>query len=192
MRNPRLGRGLAILAVAALAVAVVSPAFSAAPLTKAKVKKIATKVLKNKIDEFGNPIFIQETEFRRFGPIEMQNGAPDVTVGTFGPFTLTARCALSGANLQGSLFIATSEADSTFFSPFWGEEGDFDPTDTDVFWLQDTGTPPGGAAGIHFGGGQMHAAAPSGTSLQGMATLATNFSGSHCVFWGTVTTVAPA
>jgi hypothetical protein len=43
MDRSRLGRGLAILAVAALAVAVVSPAFSAAPLTKSKVKKIAKK-----------------------------------------------------------------------------------------------------------------------------------------------------
>lgn len=48
MDRSRVGRGLAIMAIAALAVAVVSPAFSAAPLTKAKVKKIANKVVKAK------------------------------------------------------------------------------------------------------------------------------------------------
>lgn len=46
MNRSRLVRGLALLALAALAVAVVSPAFSAAPLTKAKVKKIVRKEIK--------------------------------------------------------------------------------------------------------------------------------------------------
>jgi hypothetical protein len=46
----RVGRGVAIMAIAALAVAVVSPAFSAAPLTKAKVIKIAKKVANKQIN----------------------------------------------------------------------------------------------------------------------------------------------
>jgi hypothetical protein len=98
MDRSRLGRGLAILAVAALAVAVVSPAFSAATLTKAKVKQIArkqaTKVFNTKstglqakctdgtvlawalVDELPGPVFSTEQVIRSFncmgGPIEVR------------------------------------------------------------------------------------------------------------------------
>jgi hypothetical protein len=187
---------LGALTVAALAAPASAHLGSFGHLKK-HIKKIAKKVAKKEATTIvqttvGPTVFIEETELMRFGPIEMQTGAPDVTVGTFGPFTLTTDCSLDAGDVEGTLFVATSEANSTFFSSFWGEEDDFDPTDTGVFWLNLNGDVPGGAADISFGGNQMHAGAPSGTSLQGMATVATNFSGSHCVFWGTVTTVAPA
>ena len=196
MDRSRIGRAVAILAVAALAVAVVSPAFSAAPVTKAKVKKLAKKAVKQNIDDFGNPIFIEETELVRWGPVTMNVAEADKPIGTFGPFSLTAHCADDGAgNIDAEVLLTTTEAHSAFQSDDDSDD-DFNPGDPDnpAYWARDTG-------GIIVGGPpeinsendeDAHAIAPSGFSIAaGQSAIGTNFGGFDCWFTGAILVVAP-
>jgi hypothetical protein len=161
------------------------------------VKKIARRIARKEATTIvqttvGPTLFIEETELARFGQIKLNTGAADQTVATVGPFSVKARCDLDAGNVRGTLFVNTTENNSTFFSSDWGAEDDFDTADADtVTWVQDTGNIPGGAADIDFGGGQMHYLAPAGTSVVGAATVATNFAGSHCVFEGYVLQTTP-
>jgi hypothetical protein len=109
MNRSRLGRGLAILAVAALAVAVVSPAFSAAPLTKAKVKKIARKEAKKQIEALA----VTKTDYVIFK--ETLTFGQEKTLTTNGPLTLVARCT-TGAQDEIAIVVrsSTSEWWTTF------------------------------------------------------------------------------
>jgi hypothetical protein len=195
MDRSRLGRGLAILAIAALAVAVVSPAFSAAPITKAKVKKIATKVLKNKIDDFGNPLFVQETELDRFGPVNLSVGGTQ-TLGTWGPFSLVAECSDSVADADldvlGEVFVRTTEANSVYAS-LW-DSNDFGPGDNDELWAENQGPfdiDPGDAPISGSYDETSYAAAPSGAHIWGVVNASTNLGGAHCTFTGFTLSVAP-
>ncbi len=194
MDRSRIGRAVAILAIAALAVAVVSPAFSAAPVTKAKVKKLAKKAVKQNIDDFGNPIFIEEAELVRFGPV-MLNVPGTAAIGTFGPFTLTASCQDDGGgNIKVLVLITTSEDNSTYESNDDNED-DFDVADNPnpEWWAEDTG-------GIIVAGPQQtnseedegHASSPSGTNIDGRTTINTNFGGFDCSIAGYVIVESPA
>jgi hypothetical protein len=186
MDRSRFGRALAILAVAALAVAVVSPAFSVVTLTKAKVKKIATKVAKKQVKNLGGQLFVSREDLFPVGPIHMNAGDAEHTIGTFGPFTLTTRCLLVTGNVEATVLIRTSEADSTLQSYDWFR--DFQPADGAINFSEEVeGNPPGGtiygrSAPLYYHGG--HAIAPSGTSILGMIDPITNFDGSHCYFDG--------
>jgi hypothetical protein len=189
MDRSRLGRGLAILAVAALAVAVVSPAFSAAPLTKAKVKKIAKKQVK----KVGPGLFIEEDELDRFPVVTVNTGAADQILFTKGPFTAIARCNLDGGDVRGQVYIQTSEGGSLFHSYDQDEETPFDPADGLVLWYEHTGNPPGGAPdgddSEHDSGASAYA--PSGVTFSAIVRVLTNYGGSHCRFDGWLLDLTP-
>jgi hypothetical protein len=104
MNRSRLGRGLALLALAALAVAVVSPAFSAAPLTKAKVKKIARKEAKKQIEALA----VTKTDYVIFK--ETLTFGQEKTLTTNGPLTLVARCTRAATD-EAAVFVLSSSSD---------------------------------------------------------------------------------
>jgi hypothetical protein len=117
MSRSRLGRGLAVLALAALAVAVVSPAFSAAPLTKAKVKKIARKEAKKQINALV-PDMISDLAVLKSNYVifkETLTFGQEKTLTTNGPLTLVARCT-TGAQDEIAIVVRsnTSEWWTTF------------------------------------------------------------------------------
>lgn len=187
MKDTRKGllRGVGILAALLLAAGVISPAFSAAPLTKGKVKKIAKKQVK----KVGPGLFIEETEFDRLGPITMNTGDPDQTLFTFGPFTATVRCDLDAGNVRAGVRIQTSEIGSYFSSYDEGDEEPFDPADGAILWIENTGDVPGG---LTEGVDREHnspaiALSPSGVSFSAMVRNIINPpGGSHCLFDGYV------
>jgi hypothetical protein len=199
MKETRTGmlRGVGILAALMLAAGAISPAFSAAPLTKAKAKKIATKVLKQKIDDVGNPIFIEEAELVRFGPVTL-NVPGTAAIGTFGPFTLTADCADDGGgNVLAQVLLTTTEAHSAFESDD-DYDDDFNPGDPDnpAIWAGgETGNAiDGGAQTLgNEEDGEAIAVAPSGFSIAGASSgaITTNFAGFDCWITGAVHVIAP-
>ena len=78
----------------------------------------------------------------RIEPFTLSNGGSK-TVGTFGPFTLTATCTINDANVDTALITAaTSQNNSAFIGEDTDE--DFDTTDTPT-WVEasvtGTGTP---------------------------------------------------
>jgi hypothetical protein len=191
MDRSRFGRGLAILAVAALAVAVVSPAFSAAPLTKAKVKKIAKK----QINKLVPGIAIEETELHRFGLITMNIGDAAQTVGTLGPFTLTATCTdgdpAADVDISAQLEITTTE-DNSIAASDDDNDNDFDSGDAAVIWAGgDFENTPGGVVDYWSEESEGHAASPSGIALDGRSAVYFNFAGAHCAFAGYLIQTAP-
>jgi hypothetical protein len=111
MKNSRIGRSVAVLAVAALAVAVVSPAFSAAPLTKGKVKKIVKKEINkrvpNMITDLGGQQFASLSNFDKFSVVLDANNA-EQTIGTHGPLRLFARCLINDAGQDRVQILADS------------------------------------------------------------------------------------
>jgi hypothetical protein len=112
MSRSRLGRGLAVLALAALAVAVVSPAFSAAPLTKAKVKKIARKEAKKQINALV-PDMISDLAVLKSNYVifkETLTFGQEKTLATNGPLTLVARCT-TGAIDEAAIWVESSSSD---------------------------------------------------------------------------------
>ena len=194
--RPALVLGVLGVVAAALIIAPASAHF--VPRHERKhVKKIARRIARKEATTIvqttvGPTLFIEETELTRFGQIKLNTGAADQTVATVGPFTVRARCDLSAGNVRGTLFVSTSENNASFYSNYWGSEDDFDTADTTVYWIQITGNAPGGAADIATGGNQMHYLAPGGTSLEGIASIVTNFAGSHCVFGGYILQTTPA
>jgi hypothetical protein len=177
MDRARLGRGLAILAVAALAVAVVSPAFSAAPVTKGKVKKIAKKVAKKEVDA-------ATIDQGNIPTVTASITDPNKTVATFGPFTITLDCSDDGGNVELRLSATTSEADSV--ADTGDEYGEFGPAD-EVQILNFDGDVPGGDAEVVGGSsyyGQATLFSPSGTKVYTQLQAITNFTGNHCFVEG--------
>jgi hypothetical protein len=195
-RSPsRWGRAIAVLAVVALGVMTVAPAFSAH--NNKHVRKISSKVannvLKNKIDNLGNPIFIEEAELVRFGPINLSAGQ-SAPIGTFGPFTLTADCAegdffADGAPFEyrGRILISTSEDNSAFVSNDDSED-DFDAADAPEDWAENTAEV--GTQDINSENDESaHALSPSGTWISSAGNIiALTFDGAHCQFAGAVLT----
>jgi hypothetical protein len=183
-RRKGLLRGVGVLAALLLAAGAISPAFSATTLTKAKVKKIATKVLKNKIDDFGNPLFIQETELDRFGPATASKGDAEKTIATFGPFSLSLLCTDAAGNARVQVQIATSAANSTYDSDD-GDEDVFDPADVDEDI--DDNTAAGTTQESYDDDAEFWAGGPGGSpAYHGWVATATNYGGGDCYARGWV------
>jgi hypothetical protein len=185
----RNARGILVLAVAMLAAGAlaITPAFSAAPLTKAKVKKIATRIAKREakkaLSTLGPGMFIEEDEMFRFH-FGMDVGQQDRTIGTFGPFTFKATCSQPGTNAQADILIATSEAGSIFnTNDTWEQE--FDPADGFLLWLRSDGEPPGGLPYDPRHDMIGHAASPT-MGITAYTGVYNNIGGSDCVFQGNI------
>jgi hypothetical protein len=178
MDRSRLGRGLAIPAVAALAVAVVSPAFSAAPVTKAKVKKIAKKQIKKLVPGMIDAATLDQ------GAIPAVTASitdPNKTVFTKGPFTISLDCSDDAGDVGLELLARTTEANSvvTDGDSFIG--GDLDPADGDQLFSNETGNAPGGDAVSNFlWETNVILQSPSGTNVYAQFDAITNYKGSHC------------
>jgi hypothetical protein len=190
-----LVRGIVLLTVAFVAAGALSPAFGAKKgLTKKKVKAIATKVFNKQLPVKGNPIFIEEDELVRYGPIGLQVGAADQTIASFGPLTLIAHCEDDGGLVLGELRLDTSEDNSTYYAGTFDEPGsalgDFDAADPPAVIHEGPGAAPGGATTV-APPGITTAMAPSGTWIVVTSQQAQNFGGSHCMFAGSVLVVAP-
>jgi hypothetical protein len=184
-RSP-FGRGITVVAVLLLAAGALSPAFGAQGVTKKQVVKIAKKQVK----KVGDPRFIQETELVRYGPITL-NAPGTAPVGTFGPFTLTADCALvddqgNGPPLeeQGQILIDTSEDNSSFESDEDSED-DFDAADPPEQWAEEIANDPDEQEINSEDNDDAHASAPSGTRIAASANLIVlNQAGFDCIFSG--------
>jgi len=196
MNETRKGllRGLGILTAVLLAAGAISPAFSAAPLTKGKVRKIAKKVAKKQINALVPPMTIQETELVRWGPVTMNIGQADQVIGAFGPFTLSASCDQpggAGTPERARVLIDTSEDNSAFDSNDDAED-DFDAADPPEEWAELTALTENVQDITSEDDGDAHAAAPSGTVIRGVGnTLITSFAGFDCWFAGTVFVTVP-
>jgi hypothetical protein len=180
MRNPRIGRGLAILAVAALAVAVVSPAFSAAPVTKAKVKRIARKQINQLV-----PRMIDEATIDQgvIPTVTASQDDPNKTVFTKGPFTITLDCS---PGVELTLNVSTTEENSVVNDGFVNIAGDLDPSDGEQLFANYTGNATGGDAVTNGNLYFEYAAftAPSGTNFYAQFHTITNFNGNDCYVAG--------
>ena len=137
----------------------------------------------------GNPIFIEEDELDRFGPIRLSVGQ-NQAIGTYGPFTLTAQCLDNdpgaGVVIQGRVRIQTTEDNSSFMSYYGDQDDDFDTAEDRAVYIQGTDAPGDPQDQWTYGDGFFRAAAPSGRSIWGTTDLITNFSGAHCWFVGQV------
>jgi hypothetical protein len=187
---------IALAALGALTVAALASPVSAHFVPKHE-KKHVRKIARKQINKLVPGIAIEESELVRFGQIKLNVGGSQ-PIGTFGPFTLTARCVDgdAGADVEivAQVEITTSEADSFFFSDFWGGEDDFDPNDSNgpILWVNiDEGDAPGDPL-EWLAENHMTAHAPGGTSLTGDQTAFTNFAGSHCMFSGSILQESPA
>jgi hypothetical protein len=186
------GRGIGVLAVAVLVAAtfVLTPAFGAGTLTRAKVKKIAKRQATKVLTTLGPGMFIDEgTDMFRYQR-RMNTGQPDQPLATFGPFTLKTHCEETGGNILAQVLISTSQPGSILDS-YAGYEENFDPADGFLEWM-------GGDYGIAPGGGNYdptydmvaHAASPNGTAITGFSPVYYNV-GAHCLFTGFIV-AAPA
>jgi hypothetical protein len=161
---------------------------------KGHIKKIARKVAKKEAKTIvqttvGPTLFIEEEELVRWGPIELNVGAADQAIGTFGPFTLEAQCLDSDATADTDINIrvgvTTTENNSALKQYYGALDHDFD-TGEDGDWYDfidgsETTNDPGDPQNQQtFGDGLVYVAAPSGASLWGETNAISNFSGSHC------------
>jgi hypothetical protein len=77
---------------------------------------------------------------QRIASFTLANGQAR-SLGTFGPFTLSATCTINAANTDtATINITTSQNNSVFWGEF--EDADFDVGDT-IAWVQATVTPTG-------------------------------------------------
>ena len=194
-----LGRGIAVLAIVAMGAMAVTPALSAFKPTRAKIKKIArnvartqaTDVLKSQIGPVGNPLFIQETELIRYGPVKLNMSDAQVTIGTFGPFTLKAECLdqpSEGTHIQPRVSVTTAEPDSMVNAAYGGSNHDLDPGGEANWWMTGTADSPGEPPELEtYGDNESVIVAPSGAYLVGITEIATNFAGSDCWIRGVLT-----
>jgi hypothetical protein len=186
-RSP-VGRAITVVAAMLLAAGALSPAFGAQGVTKQQVTKIAKKQVK----KVGDPRFIQETELVRYGPITL-NAPGTAPVGTFGPFTLTAECALiddagDGPPLEehGLILIDTSEDNSSFESQDDSED-DFDAADPAEEWAEEIADGPDVQDINSEDDDDAHASAPSGTRIAAAANvIILNQAGFDCIFSGAI------
>jgi hypothetical protein len=167
-RRSTIWRGVAVLAVAALAIAVVSPAFSAGPLTRANVKQIVKRMIDRATIDQGIIPRVRAGE-----------NDPDKTVFTKGPFTITLDCS-PGVNLI--LNVSTTEANSVVNDGYANIIGDLDPADGEQYFVNYTGNASGGDA---YTGGNLYYEyavfrAPSGTNFYAQFQTITNFNGNDC------------
>jgi hypothetical protein len=193
-------RALGVLAALLLAAGVISPAFGAKALKKGKVKKIAKKQATNQINALvpglvptvGNPLFIQETELERFGPVTATKGEAEKTITTFGPFTLSLLCTDAGGFDRVQVQIATSAANSTYDSDD-GDEDDFDPAPDDQDEDVDDNTATVATQESFDDDAEFWAGGPGGTPVfHGWVGDATNYGGADCWVQGWVLQTVPA
>jgi hypothetical protein len=166
-RRKTVWRALAVLAGLAVVAGAISPSFGAATLTKKKVKRIAKK----QVQALGSELFLEEGgEFFRYS-VRMNAGDADRTVGTFGPFTLSAHCEEDAGDNVSEILITTSEAGSIFDS-YENTEAPFDPSDGAIVFIEasDPGSDPYDKSYDLVG----HAASPSGTFIQAFAPTYTD------------------
>jgi hypothetical protein len=142
-------------------------------VTKAKVKKIAKNQANKQITKRESGLSVASAATAAsadsFGgmtatpiaPFTLTNGASR-ELGTFGPFTLTATCAINDANSDEALVtITTSQSNSAFKGE--DEDADFDVGDS-VPYVEAGGSPTGTPYFQEDGG---VAIAPDGTELLG-------------------------
>lgn len=178
-RKSSVLRGVGIMAAVLLAAGAISPAFGAAPLTKAKVKKIAAKQVKKLAPGIVDGLTIDQGTIP---PATATTTDPNKTVFTKGPFTITLDCSLDGGDVELELFVSTSEENSVVNDGYVNIAGDLDPSDGDVFFTSYTGNAPGGDAST---GGNLYYEyasfrSPSGTHFYAQFDSVTNFQGNHC------------
>jgi hypothetical protein len=181
-----VGRGVAILAVAALAMAVVGPAFSAAPVTKAKVRKIAKKVAKKQINTLVPGMIDAATIDQGTIPqVTASMTDPDKTVATFGPFTITLDCSDQAGNVDLVLTVKTSEAKS-HVADNWNGGYELNPVDGEEEFQDFTGNPPTGESVSQYNPyyGALFLRSPSGTNVYAVFDTITSFNGNHCTVDG--------
>ena len=184
-------RGVGVLAAVLLAAGVISPAFSAAPLTKGKVKKIAKKQAIKQINALVPGIAIEETELVRFsGTANVGDAEKDLA--TIGPssFTMSLLCEDSGGGIPRTrVQIRTSEDNSVLGKEFMPNP-DFDTADQNEDVVDATAlnaTDP-----ETFEEGEFFAFAPSGLGVGGEVDPAANSGGADCYVRGWVIQTAPA
>jgi hypothetical protein len=167
------------------------------PDEKKHVKKIARKVARKEAKTIvqttvGPTLFIEEEELVRWGPIGLNVGAPDQTIGTFGPFTLRAQCLDSDAtgdvDINPRISVTTTENDSALRQYYGTSEIDFDVGE-DGPWhnsspAEGVNNPGDPHHMVTFGDGFAYVVAPSDASLWGETNVLTNFGGSHCYYKG--------
>jgi hypothetical protein len=106
------------------------------------------------------------------------------------PFTIRGACDDDGVNFDAFVEITTSESNSVLDSASGNDDTDFDTGETGIA-ISYENRPDASATALWNGGGIFHAASPSGTYIQGPTTIHTNFDGSNCTFYGTISKVAP-
>lgn len=98
----------------------------------------------------------------RVDPLTLSNGGSRV-VGTFGPFTLTASCAINAGDTDtAAISVTTSQNNAAYIGE--AEDADFDIADPPVVYVGANGTPTGTAAIDEDG---PLALGPDGTDLFG-------------------------
>ena len=176
--SPALVVATAALCLALVGTAIAGPggvqdALTKAKLTKSKVKKISKKQANKQITKREPGLSVASavtaTSAESFGgmtatridPFTLTNGGSR-ELGTFGPFTLTATCAINDANTDEALItITTSQNNSAFKGE--DEDADFDVGDS-VPYVEAGGTPTGVPYFQEDGGA---AIAPDGSELLG-------------------------
>jgi hypothetical protein len=194
-------RALGVVAALLVAAGAISPAFGAKAITKNKAKQVAKKQATNQINALvpglintaipgqGNPLFIQEAELVRFSFIVNQGGTQ--TLATHGPLTFKADCVIDGANLEGNVYIETTEAGTAFGGDDTSEGsiGPATPLVTRTF--ENPGATSAGAP-AHSDGydDQFSAIAPSGPAVNGTASTLAHKDVGTCKFYGHLLKVA--
>ena len=193
-RGSGFGRAIAVLAIVALGVMVAAPAFSA-KLTKSKVKTIAQKqalkVLKQQLDDQGNPIFIEEGKEVVLIPVTQRSTVGSTTLATVGPLTFKGiENNPGGTDLECGVTVSTTEDNSVLYT-YATNEDDFDAADGDITWVfNDTGAAPDPSAAnqaLYNYDGRGFVATPTGVAVDGSFAVAANFDGAHCTFFGNIT-----
>ena len=187
-----LARGVAVVMVLLLGAAAMSPAFSAFNATKKKVKKIAKKqataVLRDRIDDFGDPIFTEEDEVVRFAGTA-NFGTTDKVIATIGPssFTLLLTCEDTGGGVPRILLeIRTSESDSFLEAESGDSDLDFDAGEERVV-ADDTAA---NANDPELFEGDFFAASPSGLQVESDTNSIANY-GADCAIAGVGFVISP-
>lgn len=113
-RNRRtILRAIGVLAALLVAAGAISPAFSAAPLTKAKVKKIAKKVAKQQINALVPGMISSSAVLKKNYVIfkETLSFGQEKVLATHGPLTLVVVCRQQGGNDYVELVARSTSSD---------------------------------------------------------------------------------
>ena len=197
--RPALVLGVLGVVAAALIISPASAHFVPAH-EKKHVRKIARRIARKEARTIvqttvGPTIFIEETELVRWGPIKINVGGADQTIGTFGPFTLKAQCldndATADVDINPRVGVTTTVNNSALNQYYGTTDDDFD-TGEDGDWFDDTEgneafNDPGDPQHFYsFSDGFAEVAAPGGASLWGKTDAISNFDGGHCYLTGFV------